>query len=223
MGLVIASFLFSMSGSAIGLHPALAGSGWSLLCFGLCQLPMATVSLKKLHKNKEILEVLMPRWGDLSLGIISATVLFLCTWAARLAVAPDAANDKGWLTKAYQHAGDATVLEKYWLPMLVAVLGISALEEIAWRGLVLPKIEELVGTRKAWPAAGLLYGLTFVPSIYWLRGSAGLNPLLVAAAVFAGVVWSYLVIRTRRLTPAILSHAVYIWFVVVQFRLMSLS
>lgn len=129
----------------------------------------------------------------------------------------------GWLSTAYAHAGRPEVLEQYWVLILAAVVVICALEELAWRGMVLPKLEERLGTRRAWPVAGLLYGLTFTPSVWWLRGDAGPNPLVVAVAVFAGVIWSYLAARTRRLVPSILSHAVFVWFVVVQFRLMGVQ
>jgi membrane protease YdiL (CAAX protease family) len=221
VGVVIAAFLFSLAGSAIAFHPSLAGSGWMWLGFGLCQVPMAGLALRNMFEDGELREVLQPQWGDISLGMGSALVLLASAWAARIGVAPVGSTQGAWLSKAYDHAGEPAILERYWGPILAAVLLICALEEIAWRGMVLPKLEQRLGTRRAWPVAGLLYGLTFLPSVWWLRGDAGPNPLVVAAAVLAGVVWSFLAARTRRLSPSILSHAVFVWFVVVQFRLMS--
>ena len=221
MGWVLATFVLSLAASAVGFHPALKGSVWMWVGFGLCQVPMAVVAIRKLLADEELREVLQPRWGDISLGMGSALLLLASAWGARMGVAPEGTSQHAWLAKAYAHAGSPAMLEQHWAPILAGVIGISALEEIAWRGMVLPKLEERLGTRRAWPITGLLYGLTFAPSVYWLKGDAGLNPLVVAAAVLSGVVWSYLAARTRRLTPTILSHAVFVWFVVVQFRLMQ--
>lgn len=223
MALVLATFLLSLMASAIGFHPALAGSVWMWLGFGLCQLPMALIAVRMLKADDELRDVLQPHWGDISLGMGSALLLLASALAARMAVAPEGSGQNGWLGKAYAHAGEPAMLERYWALILVAVVVISALEEIAWRGMVLPKLEERLGTRRAWPVCGLLYGLTFLPSIWWLHSAAGPNPLVVAAAVLAGVAWSYLTARTRRLAPSILSHAVFVWFVVVQFRLMGMQ
>lgn len=219
---VFAAFGLSLLASVVGFHPSLSGSGWMWLGFGLLQVPVAARALRKIHADGELRELLQPRWGDISLGMISALLLLAFAWVARMGIAPVGSDRHGWLARAYEHAGDPAMLEKYWIPLLAAVLLISAFEEIAWRGMVLPKLEQRLGTRRAWPVAGLLYGLTFLPSVWWLRTEAGLNPLVLAAAVLAGVAWSFLAARTRRLVPSILSHAVFVWFVVVQFRLMSL-
>lgn len=220
---VLGTFLFSLAASAVAFHPSLAGSVWMWVAFGLCQVPMAAVAVRELIADEELREAIQPHWGDISLGMGSALLLLASAWAARMGVAPEGTTQHAWLTKAYAHAGDPAMLERYWAPILLGVVVISALEEIAWRGMVLPKLEERLGTRRAWPVAGLLYGLTFAPSVFWLRGEAGPNPLVLAAAVLSGVIWSYLAARTRRLVPSILSHAVFVWFVVVQFRLMGVQ
>ncbi len=192
------------------------------LAFGACQVPIAAVALRKLHADEDLRDRLLPRWGDISLGMGSALLLLACIWVARKSIAPDASSRHEWLTRAYEQAGDPDMLEKYWAPVLAAVIVVSALEEIGWRGLVMPTLEERLGTRLAWPVTGLLYGVTFLPTAWWLRTDAGPNPLVVGAALLAGCVWSLLAARTQRLIPSILSHAVFVWFVVVQFRLMSL-
>lgn len=222
MHVVALALVLSLIGAAVSFHPSLQGSPWMWLAFGLGQVPVAALALRKLHADEELRDRLLPRWGDISLGMGSALLLLAGTWVARKSIAPDGSLRHDWLTRAYEQAGDPDLLEKYWAPVLAAVLVFTALEEIGWRGLVMPTLEERLGTRLAWPATGLLYGLAFVPTAWWLRTDAGPNPLVIGAALLGGCVWSFLAARTQRLIPSILSHAVFVWFVVVQFRLMSL-
>ena len=222
MHIVALALVLSLIGAAVSFHPSLQGSPWMWLAFGLCQVPVAALALRKLHADEELRDRLLPRWGDISLGMGSALLLLAGSWVARKSIAPDGSLRHDWLTRAYEQAGDPALLETYWAPVLAAVLVLTSLEEIGWRGLVMPTLEERFGTRLAWPATGLLYGLAFVPTAWWLRTDAGPNPLVIGAALLGGFVWSFLAARTQRLIPSILSHAVFVWFVVVQFRLMSL-
>ena len=220
---VVAAFALAALGATIGFWPELAGRPWMWLGLAAGQVPLATVALRRWMKNQELREVLQPQWGDISLGMGSALALLTCTFAARFMVAGASSPQGDWLAAAYRQAGARDVLEHHWMALLAAVLVVAALEELVWRGVVLAELEELVGTRRAWPLTGLLYGLSFAPSVWLLRGAAGPNPLVVAAAVLGGVTWSYLAARTRRLVPSILSHAVYLWFVVAQFRLLAMA
>lgn len=76
-------------------------------------------------------------------------------------------------------------------------------EELVWRSMVLGELTERFGTRRAWPLAALCYGLTALPTLYTLRDPlAGLNPLLVTAALGCGIVWSFLASFKGRLVPS---------------------
>jgi membrane protease YdiL (CAAX protease family) len=67
--------------------------------------------------------------------------------------------------------------------------------------------------------AALLYSLAHVPSVYTMRATdAGLNPLLVMAALGCGLGWAFMVRMFGRLPPAMVSHAVFTYFSATQFR-----
>ncbi|MFW5738938.1 MAG: hypothetical protein ACOC1F_01085, partial [Myxococcota bacterium] len=125
---MIATFAFSFVAAAIGFHPALAGSAWMWIAYGLCQVPMAVVALRKLAEEEELREVLQPHWGDITLGMGSALLLLASAWAARMGVAPEGTAQHAWLARAYAHAGQPSMLEQYWAPILGAVIIISAVE-----------------------------------------------------------------------------------------------
>jgi len=93
-----------------------------------------------------------------------------------------------------------------------AVFAVAALEEIVWRGLVMRTLEDAMGARKALLYSALLFALAHVPTAYLLRDPlVGLNPLIVLAAFGCSLVWGGLVLRTGRLVPAVLAHALFSW------------
>jgi hypothetical protein len=80
-------------------------------------------------------------------------------------------------------------------------------------------VSERFGTRRGWPIATLLYGLAAVPTAFGLADpQAGLNPLLVIAAVGCGLFWSFMAMMVGRLPPVIISHAAFSYFSIAQFR-----
>ena len=221
MLVVMVGWVLLLLGVSAAFHPLLQGSPWTWLAFGACQLPIAVAALWKMHKDEELWERLRPQWGDISVGIGSAVVLLAFAWFAGTLAAPIDSTRHEWLTRAYAQAGSSQAIEKHWVLVLVAVVLVTVLDEIAWRGHILRVFEERLGTRKAWPVAGLLYAVAFVPSIYFLRTEAGLNPIVWIVVLPAGMVWSFLAARTQRLVPSALSHAVFLWFAVVQFRFLA--
>jgi membrane protease YdiL (CAAX protease family) len=49
---------------------------------------------------------------------------------------------------------------------------------------------------------------------------AGPNPLVLFAVLGSGLLWGFLVARTRRLPVAVFSHGMFAWAVLVQFPLL---
>jgi hypothetical protein len=79
-----------------------------------------------------------------------------------------------------------------------------------WLGLTLPYVVLLA----------LAYGASMLPTLWLLRDpDAGLNPLLITAAVGCGLIWSFLAAQFGRLAPVIISHMAFTYFTIVQFRL----
>jgi hypothetical protein len=103
------------------------------------------------------------------------------------------------------------------------ILAVCAAEEIVWRGMVLGDLTERFGRRAALPLSALAYGFAALPTLWLLRDpTAGLNPLLLTAAVGCGLVWSFMTAQLGRLAPAVISHMAFTYFTIVQFRLPGL-
>jgi membrane protease YdiL (CAAX protease family) len=161
---------------------------------------------------------LSPRWGDLSIGALSAIVLLFASWIGRSALAPAGTPRQAWLFRIYLQLGDPELIQNS-LVLTGTLLFIAAAEEIVWRGMVLDLVAERLGTRTAWIATTFLYALSMVPTVFTLRDpEAGPNPLLVTAALGAGLVWSFLAARIGRLLPVAISHMAFTYFSAVQFR-----
>lgn len=220
---VAAALVSAMVGTWVALLGSAAGTLWVWAGFAVFQVPCAVVCVRRLVRDGELGDKLVPRWGDMTAGGLSGAVLLAMVWFAQARLAPSGSMQNRWLIRVFEHTGELAWLERIWWAVLLAVVVVSVLQELVWRGLVLPTIEAKVGTRRAWPIAGLLYGCGFVPSLWLLRTEAGLNPLVVAIGILGGFVWSFMAARSSRLVPSILSHVIFVWFFVVQFRLMGVS
>jgi membrane protease YdiL (CAAX protease family) len=181
-------------------------------------LALALVARHYFWDQGTLVERLAPRWGDLSIGAISAMVLLMVSWLGRSALAPAHTPRRAWLYRVYLQLGDPELLQhSLWLTSTLLVIAVA--EELVWRGLVLDLLTARLGSRRGWIASTLLYTLSLLPTVYLLRDpSAGLNPLLPTAALGAGLVWSFLAARLGRLPPVAISHMAFTYFTAVQFR-----
>ncbi len=120
---------------------------------------------------------------------------------------------EAWIMRVYLQLGDPEAPGR----ALVggAVFLIAAMEELVWRGLVMRALEELCGSRRALVITSLLFAAAHTPTLYLLGdATAGLNPLIVLAALGCGTVWGLVYLRTSRLLPALFAHALFSWAVV---------
>lgn len=204
---------------AFAFRPELGGTATFFWIFGVPHALLAAVAIHKLWNDGTLLERLVPRGGDISIGFLAAVVLLLSSWAARATLTPPGTQRSAWLFSIYLQLGDPEALQKSVILTLV-LLGIVLCEELVWRGLVLEEMNELLGTRRGWLVAALLYSLASVPTAYTLRDPvAGPNPLLVFATLGCGLVWTFMAGRFGRLFPGAVSHMVFTYFSAVQFRL----
>jgi uncharacterized protein len=205
---------------ALALRPALGGTYWP---FGILVVPylgMTAVYVMRAIRNDAIMAKLKPRSGDLALGFVIATVLFLSVMLGRSVLTPSGSAREAWVVRLYHQVGPAAWVQKHLivLSLLTGLLG--ALEEIAWRGYVLSELDRRLGRRAAWPATAALNAAAYVPTMVMAGDpSAGLNPLVVLVALGSGLTWGFLVAVTDRLPVAMLSHALFAWAVIVQFPL----
>jgi uncharacterized protein len=213
--LVVAAILAAVSFS---FRPVVAGSTTFWLGIAIPYLALAALAVYALWDDGTLLEKLAPRWGDLSIGALSAMALLFASWLVRTYVAPPPSPRQAWLLRIYLQIGDAEQIQRS-LALTGLVLAVPLLEEIVWRGFVLTRLEGVVGRRGAPPLSALLYALSVVPTVWLLRDPvAGPNPLLVLGAFGCGIVWAYTVVLTRRLPPVIFSHMAFTYFSVAQFR-----
>jgi membrane protease YdiL (CAAX protease family) len=215
---VALAFVLVTAGYAWAFQPSVAGTPEVLLRFAAPHVVLTALALRELSRDGVLLERLQPRWGDLSMGALTALLLLMASWAARAALAPPGSERQAWLLFIYVELGDPEQIQRSIL-LSSLLIGITLAEEIVWRGLVTHRLTERFGARRGWLFAVALYSLASLPTAYTLRGPAGLNPLLVLATFGCGIVWTFLAVRVGRLVPAIFSHMAFTYFSVVQFRI----
>jgi uncharacterized protein len=203
---------------AFAFRPELAGTPMFWAALGIPYAALAALALYKLWDEGVLVDVLSPRWGDLSVGFLTAAVLLLASWGARALLAPVDSSRLAWLFRIYAQIGDPDVVQRSVVYTGLLLL-IVVCEELVWRSLVLDELTQRFGSRRAWPLAALCYGLSALPTMYTLRDpDAGYNPLLVTAALGCGIVWTFLSSIKGRLVPVIIAHGAFTYFSLVQFR-----
>lgn len=218
MGLVALTFVVVAAAVGFASRRAFAGSMALWLALGAPYLALAALALVKMWRDGTFVDRLKPRWGDLSIGVISAALLLIASWGAREVLAPAGASRNAWLLHIYILLGSPNRIQDsvVWTGL---VLLVPLLSEIAWRGMVLDALNERFGARRGWLLAALAYTLAIVPSAFTLADpTAGLNPLLVVGALGCGLVWSLIASKMGRLPAVIISHVAFVYFSVVQFR-----
>lgn len=196
----------------------IAGSPTFWIALGVPYLALAGLALRKLWQEGALLDVLAPRWGDFSLGFVTAAILLFASFGARAVLAPAGSTRLAWLFRIYAQIGDTDAVQRS-VVYTGALLLIVTCEELVWRSMVLDELTQRFGGRRAWPLAALGYGVTALPTLFTLRDPvAGYNPLLVTAALGCGLVWSFLASIKGRLVPVLIAHGVFTYFSLVQFR-----
>jgi CAAX protease family protein len=219
--LALALVAASMS---VATRQELSGTSFVFLVPAIPYALLTIVAVVRMKKEGTLSERLRPRSGDLTFGAIVTVMLLLGAVAGRTFLAPHGSAREGWLIRLYQQVGDPDVLQQHMVVVSLAVVVVAALDEISWRGLVYPALEESFGTRRAWPATAVLYATAHLPTMFLLRDPfAGPNPLVVIAALGCGLVWGLVVARTGRLPVAIISHALFILAVAIHFPLWRLA
>ena len=219
---VLLTMALTFAGIAYSFSEARAGSPWFWLGVSLPYVLLVALALHKMWDEGTLVELLTPRWGDLSIGAVSMVGLLFASWAARKILWPLGSPRQAWLFRIYLQLGNPEHLQRSTAYTLL-ILAICAAEEIVWRGMVLGDLTQRFGRRTALPLSALAYGFATVPTIWLLRDPiAGPNPLFITAAIGCGLVWSFLAAQLGRLTPVVISHMAFTYFTIVQFRLPGL-
>lgn len=213
VGIVVAIAL----ASHFAFQPSRAGTPAFYLWMAIPTVAIAIAGCVRARQDGILRDWFRLKAGDLTIGILAAGVLFAGSWAfSKQLELPKLL----WLARLYDQMGDPATLRQN-ISALVAVLVVTAVaEEIVWRGLVVALLEEKIGSRRAWLYSAVLYAVAHVPTIWALADiNAGPNPLLVAAALGAGLVWGFMARRFERLIPGMISHVFFDWLALMMFRL----
>ncbi|MGO8997261.1 MAG: lysostaphin resistance A-like protein [Polyangiaceae bacterium] len=182
-------------------------------------LALTPIALWWAWRRGELAAWMRPKAGDFSLGFLGAALLFGGAYAFSRIVAPGGSPRAIWLARLYLQLGDPNALRAHPMALFAGLVAVAAAEEIVWRGLVTSLLGQRLSRRWASAGSAALYGLAYVPTMWALAAPSGLNPLLPVAALACGLVWGEMATRFDRLTPSIVSHALFDWCIVVMFRL----
>ncbi|MEO8905696.1 MAG: CPBP family intramembrane glutamic endopeptidase [Polyangiaceae bacterium] len=219
---VLLTLALAFAGMAYSFREAAAGTPQFWLGVSLTYVVLLAVALHKMRDDGTLVDSLKPRTGDLSIGAVSMIVLLFASWAARRVLTPAGSPRQAWLFRIYLQLGNPEHLQRS-TAYTALILLICATEEVVWRGMVLGELRARFGRRAALPLSALAYGFVTLPTVWLLRDPiAGLNPLVVTAAVGCGLVWSFLALQFKRLPPVMISHMAFTYFTIVQFRLPGL-
>lgn len=206
-------------GAQAAFAPSRAGTPQVFIFMAIPTVGLALVGIGRAYRDGVLKDWAGVKGGDFTRGFAGAALLFGASYIFSKVITPPTAPQAVWLARLYEQAGDPAELRKAVGTVVSGLLLISVAEEIVWRGLVTSLLEEQIGSRRAWIWAAVLWAVSHVPTIWQLKGSAGLNPVVVIAALGCGLVWGFMARRFGRLLPGIFSHVLFDWTVLMMFRL----
>jgi membrane protease YdiL (CAAX protease family) len=197
-----------------------AGTTSFYLIMAVPTIAIALLGMARAHHDGVLKDWFSVRGGDFTRGFTAAAVLFAGAYAFMKTVAPPTSPRASWLARLYLQVGDPAALRKQVAWVVAALIVMAIAEEVVWRGLVIALLEEKIGSKRAWVWSAVLYTLAHVPTVWALRDPvAGPNPVVILAALGAGLVWAGMARKFERLLPGIFSHVLFDWTVVMMFRL----
>jgi membrane protease YdiL (CAAX protease family) len=208
---------------AIAVHFAFAasraGTPALFIIMAVPTVALAVVGSVRAYRDGTLKDWAGVKGGDFSRGFAGAAIFFGVCYLFSKYVTPPTSPQTVWLARLYDQVGDPSELKKNVGSVVLAIIIMSAAEEFLWRGFVTSLLEEMVGSRRAWVWAAVLYALAHVPTAWQLKGSSGPNPVVILAALGAGLLWGGMARRFGRLLPGVFSHVLFDWTVLMMFRL----
>ncbi len=216
---VAAAVVLTALAALLAFAPDRSGSLGFWMLAGAPSVVLALAALPWARSEGVLAGWMAPRWGDFTRGLLGAVALFALAWLFVHEVCPVGSRREIWLVTLYGQIGDPRTLQAHAPWVAAAILAVTLAEEIVWRGVVTERLAERVGSRRAWVWAAALYAVSYVPSVWALRSAAGLNPILVIAALGGGLVWGAMARSFGSLVPSVLAHALFDWAVLMMFPL----
>lgn len=211
--IALAATVLAAAVTIFAFSPEQAGSPWMALGPLSLYAILTLFAVRRLRQKRELALVLRPKSGDLTIGAVAAGLLYAGAMAGRLLLAPQGSPQEGWVIRVVLHMGDPTDGAIHTLAALVFVT--AALEEVAWRSLVMGALGDTLDLKRAWLLTTVLYAVAHLPAAWLLADPmAGLNPAIPGTALAGGFVWGYLALRFERMGPAVFAHAFFSWAMV---------
>jgi len=143
-------------------------------------------------------------WRDVLLGCASAVVLYFVFWLGKLVLSVIFPTSETEIQSVYRQGEAVSPVVITALLLLVT----SPAEELFWRGFVQKKLSD-----RTTPLWGLITGSILYAGVHiWT-----FNYTLILAALVAGLFWGYIYMRTGKLLPVIISHALWTTAIFVLF------
>ncbi len=160
----------------------------------MLSLSTSILMLTSIMVNRERLRPSLS-WSNLLVGVSSALLLYAFFFAGFQAGKSLAIITEG-VGQVYALRSSASAL----VVAIALVFPIAPGEEFYWRGLVQRRFSERFGKGVGLFLAVSAYALVHLPT---------LNPSLVMAAFFGGLVWGVIYQRTGSLATVVVSHAIW--------------
>lgn len=210
LGLTAVVTIATAIATTYAFNPQRDGTAATVLAFAFLYAVLGAFTLRRFDRRGELGARLRPAGGDFTLGALVAGALYGLAHIVEQTLATPGSIREMWIIRVYGQVGDPNSPGHAVLSGVVFVVGV--LEELVWRGLVMRSLEDALGTRRALVITSIFYGLGSAPTLLLLRDpKAGINPLIVLAAVGCGTIWGFVYMRTRRLVPALFAHALFSW------------
>lgn len=203
-------------------RPALADSALFWLSLAVPLSLWALFGALQLHRTGRLIQLLLPRGGDITWGASLGAILLLLTWLGRTQFVDLGSPRQSWLFLVYLQLGDPDAIQSS--ALLTATLLLTALSwELIFRGWIQETLDAAWGERHGWLLTWALSGLVVSPTLFLLKtADLGLNPLIFLAALGSGLLFGFLRRLTDRLPPLLIAQAVFTYFALLQFRLPGL-
>ncbi|HEX2880796.1 MAG TPA: CPBP family intramembrane glutamic endopeptidase [Polyangiaceae bacterium] len=205
--LLVAAFAALINGISLRSTASDPVALWLPLLGGYSLL--TAFAIFQIRKQGRLSECFTLKGGDLSIGIMLGLGLLAMAWLIKTRLVPSGSDREGWLFQIFLLTGPIVSSTAKTLALVL----LAAMEEVIWRGFVAHDLTQALGARRALPLAAVLYAVAVLPTAWTLAdASAGLNPLIVLAALGCGICWTFLALRSKRLFAVWISHAVFSYF-----------
>ena len=98
---ILLALALTFAGMTYSFSEARAGEPSFWLGVSLPYLLLSALALHKMWAEGTLLDLLTPRWGDLSIGAVSMMGLLFASWAARQILSPVGSPRQAWLFRIY--------------------------------------------------------------------------------------------------------------------------